>query len=442
MNTIYRFKRCCYRHYCFNNRNIPGTQRPGYLFLTIIGKNLFNSCNYFFVKLSIIIVSYNVKYFLEQCLCSVMRATENLACEILVVDNASTDDSLEYLTSKFPSVQFIASPQNLGFGKANNLGLQKASGEYILFLNPDTILPEDCLHKTLDFISTKKNAGAVGIRMLDGSGYFLPESKRSLPTPMASFYKLTGLAGLFPASPVFNRYALGNLNEKQNYEVDVLCGAFFLCRRELLLTLQGFDEDFFMYAEDIDLSYRIQKAGYKNYYFAESCIIHFKGESSSKASTAYVKMFYEAMLLFVKKHYHGKGRLLTLSLKMAIWSRAILSALAAPFRKAAPAKTSSQVILAGSREDTAYAASVLLQAYPHLIIQQKAPEQLICNEQAVIFCLGLLTYKTTVELLQQLSLHNVKWFGKASGSMVGSGHKERQGNWYIVPTYVNTHHEQ
>lgn len=279
------------------------------------------------MQLSIIIVNYNVKYFLEQCLCSVDKAIQHLEAEVWVVDNASSDNSVEYLNVKFPWVKFITNLKNPGFAKANNQALSNCSGKYVLFLNPDTLIPEDSLIKCIAFMEANKQAGALGVRMIDGSGTFLPESKRSFPSPLASFYKLTGLSGLFPASAVFSRYSLTYLHEFKNYEVDVLSGAFMFAKKSVLIKLKGFDEDFFMYGEDIDLSYRIQKSGHKNYYFSEVTIIHFKGESTGKRNIKYVKMFYQAMSIFVKKHYSGRYAFLSSSfLKAAIWLRAGVSA--------------------------------------------------------------------------------------------------------------------
>lgn len=276
------------------------------------------------MQLSVIIVSYNVKFFLEQCLCSVEKAIYNINVEIWVVDNASADNSVQYLQPRFPFVHFIRNEVNVGFAKANNQALRQAKGEYVLFLNPDTILPEDCLEKCLSFMELNKDAGGLGIRMIDGSGAFLPESKRSFPSPLTAFYKLTGLTSLFPRSRIFARYNLGYLDEHQNHEVDVLAGAFMMAKKELLIHLNGFDETFFMYGEDVDLSYRIQQAGYKNYYFAQSAIIHFKGESTKKGSLNYIRMFYQAMSIFVKKHYGGrKAWLFTFFIQIAIWLHAI-----------------------------------------------------------------------------------------------------------------------
>ncbi|MEO6453216.1 MAG: glycosyltransferase, partial [Ginsengibacter sp.] len=211
--------------------------------------------------------------------------------------------------------------------KANNEALFLATGKYILFLNPDTIVPEDCFTKCISFFESQPDAGALGIHMIDGSGKFLKESKRSFPSPITSLYKLLGLAELFPGSREFSKYHLGYLDENKNNEVDVLAGAFIMAPKEIIDNLGGFDEDFFMYGEDIDLSYRIQKAGYKNFYFAESSIIHFKGESTKKASFNYVRIFYKAMSIFVTKHYgRGKASIFNFLIQCAILLRALVSA--------------------------------------------------------------------------------------------------------------------
>ena len=278
------------------------------------------------MQLSVIIINYNVKYFLEQCLCSVIKACKNIDAEIIVVDNNSSDNSKEFLLPLFPQVNFIWNSVNIGFGKANNLALAQAKGKYILFLNPDTIVPEDCFVNHIRFFELHPEAGASGIRMIDGAGKFLKESKRSFPSPLTSLYKLTGLAKLFPHSKTFGRYHVGHLSENENHQVDVLAGAYMMIPKAILNTTGSFDETFFMYGEDIDLSYRIQKAGYKNYYFAESTIIHFKGESTKKGSLNYVKMFYSAMSLFVKKHYSGsRAGIFNFLIQTGIFLRAVLS---------------------------------------------------------------------------------------------------------------------
>jgi len=280
------------------------------------------------MQLSIIIVNYNVKHFLEQCLCSVQKAVAGMQSETIVIDNNSSDNSLQYLQDRFGSVKFIANKENVGFAKACNQGLAVSKGKYVLFLNPDCIVPEDCFKKCILFLDEHPDAGGLGIKMLDGKGQFLKESKRAFPSPLTSLYKLVGLAKLYPRSKTFSKYHLGHLNENENHEVDVLAGAFMMLKKEVLDRTGGFDETFFMYGEDVDLSYRIQKAGYKNYYFSGSSIIHFKGESTRKGSMNYVRMFYNAMSIFVKKHYGGsRAGIFNFLIHLAIWLRAGLTAI-------------------------------------------------------------------------------------------------------------------
>lgn len=279
------------------------------------------------LELSVIIVNYNVKHFLEQCLYSVRQALLKTSGEIIVIDNCSTDNSLIYLQPLFPEVRFVANKENLGFARACNQGLNMSTGRFILFLNPDTILPEDSFTSAIRFMDEHPEAGALGSKMLDGSGAFLKESKRAFPSPLTSLYKLFGLSKLFPRSAHFSRYHLGHLDENRHNEVDVLAGAYMLIRKDVLDEVGGFDERFFMYGEDVDLSYRIQKSGKKNYYFPGSPIIHFKGESTRKGSMNYVRMFYSAMSLFVRKHYGGsQAGLFNSLIHLAIWFRAGLSA--------------------------------------------------------------------------------------------------------------------
>lgn len=259
------------------------------------------------MKLSIIIVNYNVEHFLEQCLLSVRAATRSVSTEVIVVDNNSVDGSLQMLKDKFPEVKVIANAENTGFSKANNQGIAASTGEYILLLNPDTVVEVDTLEKCCAFMDTHPNAGGLGVKMLDGKGKFLPESKRGLPTPAVAFYKIFGLSKLFPRSKTFGRYHLGFLDKDKTHEVEVLSGAFMFMRRTALEKVGLLDEDFFMYGEDIDLSYRIIKGGYKNYYFADTRIIHYKGESTKKGSVNYVFVFYNAMVIFARKHFSQKN---------------------------------------------------------------------------------------------------------------------------------------
>jgi O-antigen biosynthesis protein len=281
------------------------------------------------MELSVIIVNYNVKHFLEQCLFSVEKAIAQVKidAEILVIDNNSRDNSLDYLRPIFPCVKFYSNGQNVGFAKACNQGFQWSTGKYILFLNPDTIIAEDCFSKCINFFNSHPDAGAAGVKMLDGHGRFLKESKRAFPSPVTSVFKLFGFARAFPQSKTFSRYHLGHLHENENHEVDVLAGAFMMVRRKVLEETGSFDEVFFMYGEDVDLSYRIQKAGYKNYYLAETSMLHFKGESTKKGSLNYVRMFYNAMSIFVRKHYGStKAGFFNFLIHIAIWVRAAMAA--------------------------------------------------------------------------------------------------------------------
>lgn len=291
------------------------------------------------MRISIIIVNYNIKLLLEQCLLSVQAALKNLPGEIIVVDNASTDNSIEYLQPKFPGIKFITNKTNSGFGSACNTGFQYSSGDFVLFLNPDTIVPFDCFEKSLSFIESKKDAGALGVKMFDGEGKFLKESKRSFPSVSASFFKMTRLASLFPHSKIFAAYYAGHLSENETHEVDVLAGAFLLIKRNVYEVVKGFDEDFFMYGEDIDLSCRIRKAGYKNYYYPGTFITHYKGGSTRKGSLAQIKSFYGAMSVFVDKYYTGGAKgFFRIFIKAGIWLFAGLSVIGNFFRNIFPGK--------------------------------------------------------------------------------------------------------
>jgi len=289
--------------------------------------------------LSVIIVNYNVKYFLEQCLYSVEKALQEpcgrpggAETEIFVVDNHSSDGSIAYLRSKFPRVKFIVNEENRGFARANNQALREARGKYILFLNPDTILPEDHCSICLSFMEANSGVGAAGVRMIDGSGQFLKESRRGFPSPWVAFCKLAGLSALFPHSRLLASYYLGHLSSGGNHPAPILSGACLWARRAALDRAGSFDEQFFMYAEDIDLSYRIEQAGYINYYIADTTILHFKGESTQK-DIRYVKLFYKAMSQFRRKHFSGGWSALFSGLmEIAIWLRAGVTTIVNLFR--------------------------------------------------------------------------------------------------------------
>lgn len=280
------------------------------------------------MKLSVIIVNYNVKYFLEQCIHSILKASQNIEAEVFVVDNNSVDGSVKMLHNKFPHIHIIENKENKGFSKANNQAIRVATGEYILLLNPDTILEDDTLEKCIQFMDNHPDSGGLGVKMIDGKGKFLPESKRGLPSPSVSFFKMFGFSALFPKSRLFSKYHLGYLDKDHIHEVDVLSGAYMMIRKGVLDQIGLLDEDFFMYGEDIDMSYRITKAGYKNYYFPETRIIHYKGESTKKSSLNYVFMFYHAMIVFARKHFSiENARMYSFLINIAIYLRAFLSIL-------------------------------------------------------------------------------------------------------------------
>ncbi|MDG1147321.1 MAG: glycosyltransferase [Crocinitomicaceae bacterium] len=277
-------------------------------------------------KISIVIVNYNVEYFLDQCLDSVRKGIKDISAEVFIVDNCSVDGSIEMVKSKYPEFTLIENKDNVGFSRANNQAIRQASGEYILLLNPDTVVEEDTFSKTVRFMDERPDSGGLGVRMIDGKGIFLPESKRGLPTPLVAFYKIFGLSSLFPKSKRFGQYHLGHLSEFENHQIDVLSGAYMLMRKSTLDKVGLLDESFFMYGEDIDLSYRITLGGYKNYYCSDTKIIHYKGESTKKSSVNYVFVFYRAMIIFAQKHLSGNNaKLFSILINLAIYFRAFMA---------------------------------------------------------------------------------------------------------------------
>lgn len=283
------------------------------------------------LKLSVIIVNYNVKYYLDQCIRSVLRAFEemNTPAEIIVVDNHSANGSVDYLEQRypqklFPMVRFVRSAHNLGFARANNIAIRQSRGEYVLLLNPDTIVGEDALKASVDFMDVHEDAGAVGVRMLGAQGRRAMESRRGLPTPMVSFFKMLGFCNRWPHHRLFGKYYMGYLPWDEPSQIEVVSGAYCMLRRKALDEVGLLDEDFFMYGEDIDLSYRVLKGGYHNYYLPVD-ILHYKGESTQKSSFRYVHVFYEAMLIFFRKHYSGMTFLLSLPIKTAIYAKALMA---------------------------------------------------------------------------------------------------------------------
>ena len=363
------------------------------------------------MKLSVVIVNYNVKHFLEQCLCSVCKAARNVqSAEIIVVDNASSDGSVKYISERFPDITIIASEKNLGFARANNLAIKKSKGEYVLLLNPDTIVTENTFAHFVDFMDKHPEAGACGAYMLHTDGTFALESRRGLPTPFVAFCKMSGLTSLYPKSRLFGRYYMCYLNEFEVDPIEIVSGAYMFIRREALDKAGLLDEDFFMYGEDIDLSYRILKAGYQNY-FLPTPILHYKGESTKKSSYRYTHTFYQAMQLFFKKHYSHYSVLVSLPIKLAIWGRALLAYVGNQFRhRRALGRAQLNCVVVGNE---AAVKDMLSRCYPkgkHLFVQgDEASLSMghlsdgvdISKYNTVVYDTEAYSYETILKLLQQ-----------------------------------------
>lgn len=281
------------------------------------------------MKLSVIIVNYNVKYFIEVCLHAVQRALTKIEGEIIVVDNNSKDGSCDLIRNKYPNVRLIENKDNLGFSRANNQGVAIAKGEYILFLNPDTVMPEDFLEHLTQYLDKHPETGSIGPKLIDGKGQYAPDGKKSFPTLSVAIFKTTGVNKIFSKSPYFNKYYAVHVGEDEVAEVDMLSGCCMMVRRGVIDKIGGaFDESYFMYCEDFDLSYRIKQAGYKNIYYPKTTLIHYKGESTRKATISHVRIFNEALTTFVKKHYtKTNAQLFIMLINIGIVLRAILSVL-------------------------------------------------------------------------------------------------------------------
>jgi N-acetylglucosaminyl-diphospho-decaprenol L-rhamnosyltransferase len=381
--------------------------------------------------LSVIIVNYNVQYFLEQCLCSVTKAMEQVTAatgqsnvEVWVVDNHSTDKSIEYLQPRFPFVHFIQNKENVGFSKACNQGLKGATGKYILFLNPDTIVPEDAFTKCMGFMDAQADAGALGVKMIEGTGRYLKESKRGFPSMWVSFCKMSGLTRWFPTSKLLAGYYLGHLSSDKIQRVDVLSGAYLMAKKDVLDKIGGFDEQFFMYGEDIDLSYRLQQTGHTNYYFPDCCIIHFKGESTRK-DKRYVKTFYGAMVKFVQKHFQGElSWLYTGLLEAVIWLRAAVTVVSREHgERPAQYQGTPTFFLAGDEDSCNEVRSVLetLPAYKVTTNPEDAREWIFCQGASFSFA-------QIIEQLKQCPTW-LKPFIHAAGTytIIGSHSSEQRG---------------
>ena len=276
------------------------------------------------MKLSVIIVSYKVKFYLEQCLLAVKKATEGIDAEIYVVDNHSDDGSVEFIAGRFDDVHLIASNHNLGFSRANNIAIRQCAGEYVLLLNPDTVVGEHAITDVLAFMDSHPKAGGAGVKMLNADGTKARESRRGVPTVATAFYKMSGLCALRPKSRRFGRYYMGYLPWDAPARIEVISGAFCMLRRSALDAVGLLDEDFFMYGEDVDLSYRLLKGGYENWY-VPATMLHYKGESAHKSSFRYVHVFYNAMLIFFRKHYGNMAAVISLPVKAAVVFKAAVT---------------------------------------------------------------------------------------------------------------------
>jgi len=270
------------------------------------------------MKVTVIIVNYRVKYYLAQCLHSVLKALEGIEGQVVVVDNDSQDDSIIFNRQLYPQVRFIENKENIGFARANNIAISESQSEYVMLLNPDTIVNEHLLHDCIELMDAHPEVGATGVRMLCENGQFAPESRRGVPTPFTAFCKMAGLTKLFPHSRVFGRYYMKYLDEYAATPIEIISGACMFLRRSVLDECGLLDEDFFMYGEDIDLSYRMLQTGNQNYYIP-SRIMHYKGESTQKNTFRYVYVFYEAMYIFFKKHYSNYNWILSVPIRSAIY---------------------------------------------------------------------------------------------------------------------------
>ena len=365
--------------------------------------------------LSVVIVNYNVKYYLEQCLESVRRASQGLQVEVFVVDNLSTDGSAPYLRGRFPEVTFIENNENVGFARANNQAIRQSRGEYVLLLNPDTILCEDTLRRFVDFMDAHPEAGAAGAYMLHADGTFAPESRRGLPTPFVAFCKMSGLTRLFPKSRLFGRYYMGYLDVNEVNRIEAISGACMMLRREALDRVGLLDEDFFMYGEDIDLSYRILQGGYHNY-FLPVRMLHYKGESTVKNSYRYVYTFYQAMRLFFRKHYSHYSWVISLPINLAIWASSFMTYVANRLRyrkKRRGASLSLNALVIGQHPMLAEVRELLEKHHPegnHRFVEASgavaSDGHLVAGVDltaydTVVYDVGCYSYGTILRLLEQ-----------------------------------------
>ncbi len=359
------------------------------------------------MKLSVVIVSYNVRYFLELCIKSVQLAIHNLEAEIIVIDNNSTDTTCQMLAECFPKIKLIKNLVNVGFSKANNQGVRIAKGTYICILNPDTVVAEDTFTKMLSFASTQNNLGIIGCKLIDGSGHFLPESKRNIPYIKIALLKILGYTKPYYATQIA---------QTEIAKTEILVGAFMLLKREVYHKMNGFDEDYFMYGEDIDLSYRVLKSGLDNYYYGASTVIHFKGESTLK-NKIYASRFFGAMQLFYKKHLKTNVFLSTL-IWLSIRSMYVLNR-TPKIHYNSPKR---YCLLSDKTEHK------LQEVLPQKLIRTSVFDNLK-SEDELIFDASYISYKNIIDVMMRFKNHNLSYkiLPKTSYYIIGSHQKNSQG---------------
>ncbi|MEZ4859047.1 MAG: glycosyltransferase family 2 protein [Flavobacteriaceae bacterium] len=343
------------------------------------------------MKLSVIILNYNVKYFLQQCILSVQRALQDLDAEIIVVDNASTDGSCLMVKNHFPTIKCIENKENVGFSKANNQGVSEALGEYVCILNPDTAVAEDTFKKCFAFAETKENMGALGIYYLDGTGNFLPESKRNLPTPTRSLLKILGI------TRGKNGYYAKYLDKDDIGEVDILAGAFLFLKRATYLEVGGFDEDYFMYGEDIDICYKLLQAGYTNFYDGSHKVLHYKGESTQK-DTLYLERFYGAMNIFYSKHF-SKNKLRTSLVSLGVGISKFFKKLKS--RKIVSIQNTAQEVWVLTEDISLLSKLSEIFEIPVKSVARRAVEEDLVSNKMIVFDSQYLSYKYIFQLMEK-----------------------------------------
>jgi GT2 family glycosyltransferase len=360
------------------------------------------------LKLSIIILNYNVQYFLELCLKSVKTAIENIDAEVIIVDNNSKDDSCQMIKELFPDFHLIENKENLGFSKGNNIGADQAKGEYLCILNPDTVVAEDTFKKLLKFADQQNNIGIVGCKLIDGKGQFLPESKRNVPVVRVAFQKMIGNS--------LNYYA-NHLEQNEIGEIEILVGAFMLMKKSVYDEVNGFDEDYFMYGEDIDLSYKVLNANYHNFYFGETSIIHFKGESTLKDKT-YAKRFYKAMQIFYKKHFKKN-----VFFDLMVWLGIVLAYKIRKETKSLNRIPGSYIVLSIKNEEQ---FKRILNG--NVVMQSDLPD--VIEDSEIIFDADYLTYKEIILHMSNSKINSNATFKihpKNSNFILGSNDSKNRG---------------